>query len=263
MRQGRLPSRSLEQNLIVFTRTDRDRVQDRVLEMAVADPRVMAGAVVGSLAGGEGDRWSDLDLTFAVADDVPVPEVLEAWSGALAGEFGAIQLFDLPSGTFIYRVFLFPNCLELDLSFASAATFGPRGPSFRLLFGEAVGRLDRSPEAAEEAFGYAVHHTLHARACIERAKVRQAEYWISAIRDRGLALACRRRGLDGSYGRDFDKLPAEVVAPFDGALVRSFERDELDRALRVAVSALLGESVEAGQLVDRVEAQLRELSRIT
>jgi len=46
--------------------------------MASNDPRVVAGAVLGSLAHDEGDRWSDLDLMFAVANDVPVTLVLEA-----------------------------------------------------------------------------------------------------------------------------------------------------------------------------------------
>ena len=237
-------------------------MRDRVLEMASSDARVVGGAALGSLAHGEGDRWSDLDLMFAVADDIAVPEVLEAWSDRLTRELDAVHLFDLPSGPIIYRVFLFPDCLELDLSFTPASTFGPGGPRFRLLFGEAVELPDRSPDSPEESFGYAVHHTLHARACIERGRHWQAEYWISAIRDHGLALACRRRELDGSYGRDLDRLPPEVVAPFEGALVRSLERAELDRALETAVSALLGESVEAGEMVGKVERQLLELSRM-
>ena len=66
--------------------------------MASSDPRVVAGAVIGSLAHDEGDRWSDLDLMFAVRDQVPVSDVLGDWSETLADEFGAVQLFDLPSG---------------------------------------------------------------------------------------------------------------------------------------------------------------------
>jgi len=61
----------------VFSVNERERVQGRVLQMAAADARVVAGAVVGSLALGEGDRWSDLDLTFAVGDAVPMLDVLE------------------------------------------------------------------------------------------------------------------------------------------------------------------------------------------
>ena len=44
----------------------------------------------------------------------------------------------LPSGPIIYRVFLLPDCLELDLSFAPASKFGAGGSTFRLLFREAA-----------------------------------------------------------------------------------------------------------------------------
>lgn len=244
----------------MFDVDDRDRVRDRVLDMASSDSRVVAGAVLGSLAHDEGDQWSDLDLMFAVADDVPVPEVLEAWSRTIVGELGGVHLFDLPSGPIIYRVFLLPGCLELDLSFTPASEFGAGGPKFRLLFGEAVEQPHEPPTPAHELFGYAVHHTLHARVCIERGRHWQAEYWISAVRDYALALACRRRALDGSYGRDFDRLPADVVGPFNDALVKSLDRDELYRALESAVAALLRESAEVGKMAEEVEGQLRELA---
>lgn len=244
----------------MFTVSDRDRLRDRVLEMASSDRRVVAGGVLGSLAHDEGDRWSDLDLMFAVADDVPVTEVLEAWSRSLVREFAAVQLFDLPSGPIIYRVFLLPGCLQFDLSFTPASKFGAGGPKFRLLFGDAIEQPYASPPPADELFGYAVHHALHARFCIERGRFWQAEYWISALRDHALALACRSRGLDGGYGRDFDTLPAGVVNQFNDALVRSLERDELRRALQSAIAGLLGESSEAREMAEKVEGQLRELA---
>ncbi|MDP9225383.1 MAG: hypothetical protein M3P18_16375 [Actinomycetota bacterium] len=247
------------QNDSVFSIEDRDHLRDRVLDMASSDPRVVAGAVLGSLAHNQGDRWSDLDLMFAVADDVPVTEVLEAWSRALAREFDAVQLFDLSSGPITYRVFFLPGSLELDLSFTPASEFGAGGPKFRVLFGEGVEQPYGAPPPAHELFGYAVHHALHARSCIERGRYWQAEYWISALRDHALHLACRRRGLDGDYGRDFDQLPADVLERFNGALVGSLEPNDLRRALGNAVTALLGESAEAQDLAEKVETQLLEL----
>jgi len=244
----------------VFDMGHRDHVRDRVLEIASSDPWVVAGAVVGSLAHDEGDRWSDLDLLFAVADEVPLSEVLEAWTTTVVREFQAVHLFDLPSGPIIYRVFLLPHGLELDLSFTRASDFRASGSTFRLLFGEADEEPDEPPPPAHELFGYAVHHTLHARVAIERGRYWQAEYWISALRDRALALACGRLGLDGWYGRDFDRLPADVLVPVNDALVRSLEPDELDRALASAVAALLRESAEVGEMADKVEGQLRELA---
>lgn len=215
----------------MFSVQDRDRVRERVLQLAASDARVVAGAVVGSLAHDEGDRWSDLDLTFAVEDRVPMRDVLEDWTRTLVAEFDAAQLFDLPSGASIYRVFLLPGCLQFDLSFTPASMFGASGPKFRMLFGRAVEKPYTQAPSAHELFGYAVHHALRARFCIERGRFWHAEYWISGTRDYALSLACRRRGLPVAYGRGFDDLPADVRAGFVGALVTALERDELLRAL--------------------------------
>lgn len=246
----------------MFTIADRDRVRDHVLHLAEADPRVVAGAVVGSLARGEGDRWSDLDLTFGVTDEVPVQAVLEDWSRDLVASFAAIHLFDVPSGAFLYRVFLLPGCLQLDLSFAPAAGFGARGPSFRLLFGRATPEPPVPPRSTRETLGYAVHHALRARFSIERGRPWQAEYWISAVRDLALGLACRRCGVPDAYGRGFDDLAPEERQRFETALVSSLERDELRRSLRVAVEALLAEIGKLGECSDlapRFERELRAL----
>lgn len=244
----------------MFTISDRNRIRDRVLQMAGSDARVVAGAVVGSLALADGDRWSDLDLTFAVADDAPVPEVLEDWTRSLVEEFGAAHLFDLPSGPSIYRVFLLPGCLQFDLSFTPASKFGASGPKFRLLFGSSVEKPYPPPPSAHELFGYAVHHALRARFCIERGRYWQAEYWISGGRDYALSLACRRRGLPANHGRGFDDLPSEVRDFFKGALASSLEPDELRRALGKAIDGLLQEADEVGELAIQVEPQLRELT---
>ena len=69
----------------MFTVGQRDALRDRVLRLAAEDDRVVAAAVVGSLAvAGGGDRFSDLDLTFGIADRVPVTEVLDDWATTLA-----------------------------------------------------------------------------------------------------------------------------------------------------------------------------------
>lgn len=96
----------------MFSVSERDRIRDRVLELAASDERVVAGAVVGSMAHDDGDRWSDLDLTFAVAGDRPLMDVLLDWTSRLVAEFDAVRLFDLQSGQSIYRVFLLPGCLQ-------------------------------------------------------------------------------------------------------------------------------------------------------
>lgn len=244
----------------LFTIEFRNHVRDRILEQAAADERVVAGAEVGALALGGGDRWSDLDLTFAVAEGFSIVTVLDDWTRQITAEFAAAHLFDLPSGPAIYRVFLLPGCLQFDLSFAPAAQFGARGPKFRLLFGQAVGLPFPAPPSARELFGYAVHHALRARFCLERGRPWQAAYWINSTRDYALNLACLRRGLPAVHGRSVDLLPAEVLARFENTLIASLEREALLFALAGVIAGLLAEADDVGSLAEQVAPQLLVLA---
>jgi len=244
----------------VFTIEDRDRARERLIRMGREDRRVVACAEVGSMAVGRGDRWSDLDLTFGLAAGVRAADVLADWAREIEEEFDAVQLFDLPFLSSIYRVFLFPGALQVDLSFTPASDFGALGPDFRLVFGETVERAHVLPPSAAYLFGLGAHHAVRARFSIERGRVWQAEYWISGVRDQALTLACLRLGLDPWNARGFDALPEEAKAPAGEALVRSLDRDELLRALARAIDGLLRESGAVPATAAKVEAQLRALT---
>src|SRR5215472_15298688 len=247
---------------MMFSVEDRNRVRDHVLERAKTDARVVAGAVVGSLATSEGDRWSDLDLTFGVADGAALLEVLDDFTIGLGREFNATHLFDLPSGAAIYRVFLLPGCLQFDLSFAPASQWGALGPEFRLLFGQAGQLAQGQPPPARQLLGYAVHHALRARFCIERGRYWQAEYWVSAVRDYALSLACHRRGLPVHHGRGFDELPHDVREAALGTLPRFLDAEELRRSLSCVIDLLLGETEQVQDLAEHVRPQLRQLAEV-
>lgn len=241
----------------MFTVAERDAVRDRVLELAAEDSRVVAAAVVGSLALGPGDAWSDLDLTFGVADDVELGDVLDDWTDRVA-ELGGIKLFDLPAGPAIYRVFLLPGCLQVDLSFTPAARFAPAGPTWRLLFGSSGEPAHRTPRPIEEIVGYGALYAVHAFSSIARGRVWQAEHWITGIRDEALALATRRRGLREAEYRGADELPPDVLERAGATRARELQEGDLRRALRAAIALLLA---EAGDDADHVEERLRELVR--
>jgi hypothetical protein len=242
----------------MFTVEYRNRVRDRLMEIGRADRRLVAGALIGATAGGE-DRWSDLDLTFGLADDATLTDVLSDWTAHLQREFDAVHLFDLPYLSTMYRVFLLPGNLQVDLSFTPRAEFGALGPKFKLLFGNAVERNQGSPPSPQHLFGLAVHHVVRARICIERGRLWQAEYWISAARDQALSLACSRRGLNTSYGRGFDDLPADILEPFTEALVCSVDRGRLLKVLGKTVEGLLRNSQDVHDLASKLETQLHEL----
>jgi hypothetical protein len=243
----------------VFTVQERDRVHDHVLELARNDSRVVAGAEVGSLALGDGDRWSDLDLTFAVSDGSALTDVLDDWTRDLMSRFDAVHLFDLVADPAIYRVLLLPDYLQLDVSVSPASQFRSTSPRFKLLFGEANEPNYRGPPPRGATLGWAVLWARHARVCIERNHLWQAEYAITHLRHHAMALACLRLDLPAYYGKGFDQLPAEIRDAFEGALVRSLERDEHIRALNAGIEALLKEC-EFAKDDDRILERLREMA---
>ena len=247
----------------MFTVEQRDALRERVLTLAESDRRVVAGAAVGSLALGGGDRFSDLDLTFAVADGVPVAEVLDDWTRTLSDELAAMHLVDLERAPTIYRVFLLPDALQFDLSLTPAARFAAAGPRFRLLFGETADEARApTPPAAGDLFGWGVIYGLHTRACLERGRVWQAEHYVGAVRDHALSLACLRRDLPAIEARGYDDLPADVLDDFDATHVGSLEPERLRSALAAAMRALLHEAREAKVPgADAVAQRVAELCR--
>ncbi len=244
----------------MFTPQDRDRASERVLEIARRDDRVVAAAVVGSLADDGGDRWSDVDLSLAVRDDVPVPDVLDDWTTQLGEDLGAILLFDLLRDPIVYRVFLLPDCLQIDLSFSPASSFRPTSPRFRLLYGEAGEPLEGAdPVAAGELLGWAVMYARDVRVSIERGQLWRAENSLSGLRHYALSFACALRGLPASWGKAHDQLPPDVLESFSRALASSVETDELARALTVAVTALRRECATAPSVPSNLDDYLNDL----
>ena len=78
--------------------------------------------------------------------------VLADWTQAVAEELDGVHLFDVAAGEAIYRVFLLPGCLQVDLSFSPASQFGARGPRVRLP-SQRRELPQPVPSSADELFG--------------------------------------------------------------------------------------------------------------
>jgi hypothetical protein len=236
----------------------------RISSKPRADPRITGAAITGSASVGNEDRWSDIDLAFGVREGSEVESTLADLSERMYRDHHALHHLDVPSEAWIYRVFLLPSTLQVDLAFAPATDFGARAPTFRLVFGTA---LDKSPPASatpEQLIGYAWLYALHVRSSIARARLWQAEYMISAMRDQVLMLACLRRGLPAREGRGIDDLPAEVTMPLQDTLVRSLAPEELLRAFRTATHSLVSEMRGVDhELTARLEPTLHQLTQIS
>src|SRR5260370_11207284 len=195
----------------MFAAEERDRVRESLLAMARADNRVVAGAEVGASAQGGGDRWSDLDLAFGLGDGARAVDVFGDWTADLGEKYGAVQLFDLQFASSLYRVFLFPGCLQVDLSLTPGATFGALGPKFKLLFGSATEGQTPTPSTAAHLFGLAAHHAVRAQISIERGRVWQGEDRITGLRDPALSPVCRP-GAPPAEGRGLHHPPAALIS---------------------------------------------------
>jgi hypothetical protein len=245
----------------MFTPEERARLRSDLLDHAANDQRISGAAITGSAAAGSEDLWSDIDLAFGVSDAAGVPEVLADWTAHMYGRHLALHHVDVAAGAWIYRVFLLPSTLQVDLAFVPATEFRALAPTFRLVLGEANEPQHVPPSPPGVIIGFGWLYALHARVSIARRKLWQAEHMISGVRDHALALACIRHGLPAVHGRGIDLLPEAVTAYFEGALIRELEIAELSRAFRVSMQGLLGEirSVDT-QLADRLDQALTALT---
>jgi len=240
----------------VFTVDRRDGLRDRVLRLGQDDDRVIGGAAVGSLAVDEGDSFSDLDLTFGIAEPTSVAAVLADWTNTLIDEMGAVKLVDLERDPTIYRVLLFPDALQFDLSMTPASEFRPAGPRFRLLFGQIAAGRGQHPRRRRDA----VHsnacgcrgsprlgdHLRASRSRVHRATAPVAGRTLRRCRARSrLVAGLPRSGLPAVQARGYDQLPAATLQRFEHTHVTATEPHTLNSALRASVTALLQEAADA------------------
>jgi predicted nucleotidyltransferase len=202
-----------------------EAVHARVLELAREDPRIVAAATTGSIAGGTADEWSDVDVALAVAGELP----LDDWTALVEQEWGIVHWWDLPFRTAVYRVFLLREPpLELNISFFPRADFASHGPNFALAFGEA--KQGEAPRPDPRFLdGLVWHHVLHTRTALRRGQLWRAEFMLHELRD----VLVERASGRAQY-RGVDEIPAEFRAQLERALPRSLEHEELLRALRAA-----------------------------
>jgi len=248
----------------MFTIEQRALIRSKILKRAANDERISGAAITGSGAAGTEDQWSDIDLAFALADGVELTPTLSDWTTYMYTEHSAIHHLDVPSGAWLYRVFLLPGTLQVDLAFVPASEFRPLAPTFKVVFGSANEARLVPPPSAGNLIGLGWLYALHARSCIARGRLWQAEYMVTGVRNHALALACIRHGLPAVHGRGTDRLPCEVTATFDRGLVERLDAQEIARAFQVVIDGFIGEVRHADEaLADRLQHTTSQLKQST
>lgn len=248
----------------MFTEQDRADLLERLIEVARADESVVGAALVGSLAAGHADRWSDIDLALRLAPGEEPAAVAGSWTERLRALRPVADHLDVWAGPALYRVFLLADSLQVDVSFWPFDAFGATGQPFLLILGEA-GRAHPAEEADAAAMrGWAWLYAVHARSAIARGRAWQALQMLGDLRGQLVALACLRHGLPPHEGWGADRLPAAELAALSAAVPAGLDSESLGRAL-VAALRLLEHEVGAGGVggAERLRAALAELRTST
>ena len=230
----------------------RAAVRDSVVDRATNDGRITSAALVGSLATDRADEWSDVDLTFGVEGD-SLDEVVADLTHWLREHHQATVLIDLPVDDTLYRVFLLPDSLQLDLSFTPGGKVRRASSRFQQLFGTHTLK-GSTPVDLEDLAGWAVLHCMSSRTCIARGKRWQALHSVNELRNLVLNMHCAQAGLPIGFGRAFDELPSRILERFNDTVPASVEVTELARALRANIRELA--RVPDVSLVEAVAPQL-------
>jgi hypothetical protein len=226
----------------MYTAPERTALLDWLVDLARADAQVTAAAVLGSGADGCEDTWSDVDLALRLAPGQDPATAADSWAERLSERVQPVGQLDLWSSGALYRVFLLPSTLQVDLSFWPDDRFAAHGPKFRLVFGEANEAVRPQAPSAHPVLGWAWLYALHARSSIARRRAWQAVYMINGIRDQVVQLACLRHGLATAQYRGADDLPRELQVALRGTLARTAEDSELIRSFEAAVQLLVAEA---------------------
>jgi hypothetical protein len=146
------------------------------------------------------------------------------------------------------------------LALAPANDFGARGPTFKLVFGEARNVSHVHAPDPRELTGYGWLYGLHVRSSIARRRPWQALYMLNSMRDQVVALVELAAGLPALEARGVDRLPASVTRPLEATIARSLDLDELRRAFAATCHVLVSHSrtVDHG-LSERLEVILARL----
>jgi hypothetical protein len=245
----------------MFSRDEREQIRAALVYAAQADFNITGAAHLGSAAADRLDDWSDIDFALCLSRDAVADDVVASWTDRMYNDHRAVAHCDVRRGETLYRVFLLRNTLQVDLSFWPADRFRATGPKFRLIFGIANESQPPLIESAAELTGLAWLYGLHVRSSIARHRLLQAEYMLSNMRNRVIALACLRTGLSTSEGRGFDDLSIDQKSGFVECYPSALTADELQRAFQRTTSALLNEiRLRDSDLAEKIGPTLIEIS---
>ena len=245
----------------MFSKEEREQIRAALVRAAQADSNISGAAHLGSAAADRLDDWSDIDFALCISPNAAVDEVVAVWTARLYDAHGAVAHCDVRRGETLYRVFLLRNTLQVDISFWPADRFRATGPKFKLIFGISHEAQPSPADSTAELIALAWLYGLHVRSSIARHRLLQAEYMLSNMRNRVIALACLREGFSTSDGRGFDDLSKGQRSRFAECYPSLLNPEELQRAFQRTMNALLNEiRLRESDLAEKIGPTLSEIA---
>lgn len=244
---------------MMFTPDDRGATQAWLERRATDDPAVIGAALLGSLAAGSGDRWSDVDLALHVGGDADGDAVVDDWTTAMYADLGAVHHLDLWAGRTRYRAFLLDSTMQIDLSFWPTGDFRSLGRPVTMLFGRTGGPADNTTVGPGQFVGMGWLYAVHVRSAIARGRLWQAVHMIDGLRDQAIGLMCLRNDLPPRQGRGVDRLPDVDQAGLAATRASSVDVTALQGSFTAAVDLLVAEIRDAQPDVARRLAPVLQL----
>lgn len=232
----------------MFEESERAAALARALELLNTDPRIEAAVLTGSLGSQTMDRWSDLDIAAVIVAGESCETVASDWVNLAYREWPVAHHYETSFGSTLVRGFLLDSGLVLDLAFDPVEEFSVWA-LVRIAF-DRTGTATRAAEGPEAwaptpdwrgESGFAWYDILHACTAAARRKPWQSLYFLQRVRNRTLALACERHGLDADEFKHTDELLAEERDALLASLVSDLSSSSLLAAVEVAARAFLDE----------------------
>jgi predicted nucleotidyltransferase len=247
----------------MFSPREREGLRAALIEEARADRDVVGAALVGSVATGREDAWSDIDLVLQVSKHAQPSAVADRWTAQFYDDRGAVHHVDVVADGVLYRVFLLKSSLQVDVSFWPEDRFGATEVGFTLIFGTPQPPEEASVLDGSRVVGMAWLYALHARSAINRGRPWQAVMMLDSLRDQILVLCCLRHGLNPHHGREADRLPTAFLKTLTDARAASTDLDEIARSNAALLRLLSAEAnLHDPALALRLAAPLRVLTDV-
>lgn len=167
--------------------------------------------------------------------------MVDRWTEWIAAENGVSDTFDVRASGALYRVFLLPSTLQVDISFWPHEQFRATEEGFHVLFGTPNPSTTAASPDPDPIIGTGWLYAFHARSALARSRPWQAALMLDDLRAQILALACIRHGLNPWHGRDVDRLPTRELAALETTRAGDLDADALATSMRRSIELFLAE----------------------